>query len=77
MAVTPPDSAFAFSFVLLFPPFDPAAPIAPPAANAPPFVPQPLAVEVELWKADAVPVEPLGVTVPPALAPATDVELLV
>ncbi|EJO54031.1 hypothetical protein BURMUCF1_A0387 [Burkholderia multivorans ATCC BAA-247] len=48
MAVTPPDNAFAFTFVLLFPPYDPAAPIPPPAANAPPFVPEPLAVEVEL-----------------------------
>ncbi|AKM38785.1 hypothetical protein WR30_26860 [Burkholderia contaminans FFH2055] len=77
MAVTPPDSAFAFSFVLLFPPFEAAAPIPPPAAYAPPFKPEPLAVEVELWKADAVPTEPAGVTVLPALAPAVDVELLV
>ncbi|ALK21716.1 hypothetical protein WL74_18560 [Burkholderia cepacia] len=77
MALTPPDSAFAFSFVLLFPPYEPAAPIPPPAANAPPFVPEPLAVEVVLWKADAVPAEPAGVTVLPAFAPAVEVELLV
>ncbi|KST70993.1 hypothetical protein WT08_04155 [Burkholderia sp. MSMB1552] len=58
-------------------PLAPATPIPPPAANAPPFFPEPLAVEVESCMAEAVAVEPVGVAVLFAADPATDVELLV
>ncbi|AOK45825.1 hypothetical protein WT60_02415 [Burkholderia sp. MSMB617WGS] len=77
VAVTPPDSASAFAFVSSVAPLAPATPIPPPAANAPPSFPEPLAVEVELCIAEAVAVEPAGVAVLFAADPATDVELLV